>query len=181
MRSHFQCNADSVSDRKSAPEWELDVTLQEQLASFHASWNLVNSVLLVNHILGVISIALHEHALIDPNTYIQWITNNITHKFYCHSHPQSLSIASYLSSFSLNEKMKWAWLQHHCHPIWSGQVTSTCVSTQSAIYSHPFCFTITAPSTYVSIRKRSALWSRRGLACKTMQLLRESWGTLPDI
>ena len=71
MRSHFLCNVDSVSDRKSAPEWELDVTLQEQLASFHASWNLGNSVLLVNHILGVISIALHEHALIDPNTYIQ--------------------------------------------------------------------------------------------------------------
>ena len=35
-------------------EWELDVVLRTQLASFPTTWNLGNSVLLVDHILGVV-------------------------------------------------------------------------------------------------------------------------------
>ena len=40
--------ADTFPNRELAPEWELDVALWTQLASFPTTWNLGNSVLPVN-------------------------------------------------------------------------------------------------------------------------------------
>ena len=45
---------ETFSDRKLAPESEVDIVLQMQLASFQQTWNVGNSTLLVNYILGVV-------------------------------------------------------------------------------------------------------------------------------
>lgn len=50
---HFQL-VDMFSDGKLATEWELDVVLRMQLASFPTNWNLGNFVFLVNHVLDMV-------------------------------------------------------------------------------------------------------------------------------